>query len=196
VLEGLDRQIESCGLAHPAVRGDLGGDPRVVGRIDHHGDARVVLGRGAQQGRAADVDVLDGRGQIASRIGDRLLEGIEIHDHQVDRLDLVLAHDPVVDTAPPQDAPVDARVQRLDPTVHHLREPGVVRDLGDGDALFGQESGGPAGGEDLDTFGGQVAGEGGQTGLVGHADEGAVNGWHVGRSGSDDLKGGRRCRRR
>ena len=48
----------------------------VIVRVHHHADVGVVLGRGAQQRRAADVDVLDrvGKAAILSRHG--LLERV------------------------------------------------------------------------------------------------------------------------
>jgi hypothetical protein len=47
----------------------------------------IVLRRGAQHRRAADVDVLDRVLEAAVRIGDRRLERIEVDDDEVDRLD-------------------------------------------------------------------------------------------------------------
>ena len=79
----------------------LGGEPAVglaqlldhgvVALGSHHdADVRVVLGRRADQRRAADVDVLDDLlvGDAAARR--RALERIEVHAHQVDRRDAVL----------------------------------------------------------------------------------------------------------
>ena len=62
----------------------------VVGRIDQHRHVGMVLGRGAQHRRPADVDVLDRFviGAVGPR--DRRGERIEIDDQQVDRLDAVL----------------------------------------------------------------------------------------------------------
>jgi hypothetical protein len=45
---------------------------------------------------------------------------------------------------------MDPRVQGLDPAAHHLREAGVVGDLGDRDVLLGEQGGGAARGQDLD----------------------------------------------
>ena len=68
---------------------DLPGDFRVIRRVHDHGDAFVVLRGAAQHGRAADVDVLNRFGQRDAGFGDGLLEGIKIHDDEIDRLDLV-----------------------------------------------------------------------------------------------------------
>ncbi len=57
----------------------------VIGRIDHDGHVVVVLRRGADHRRAADVDVLDALLERAAA-RQRRLERIEIHDEQIDRL--------------------------------------------------------------------------------------------------------------
>ena len=49
------------------VLGELVEHRRVVGRVDDDGDEVVVLGRGADQRRAADVDVLDRGREVARR---------------------------------------------------------------------------------------------------------------------------------
>jgi len=83
----------------------------------------------------------------------------------------VLGHHCVVDVAPPEDAAVDLRVQGLHPAIHHLGKAGVVAHLGDGDAVFLQQSGGTAGGEDLHACLRQALGEFHHAGLVGDTDE-------------------------
>ena len=70
---------------------DLAGDFRVIRRIHHHRDALVVLRRAAQHGRPADVNVFDRVVQRDVRLGDRLLERIKVHHHEINRLDLVCA---------------------------------------------------------------------------------------------------------
>ena len=86
--------------------------------------AGVVLGGGADHGWSADVDVLD-RHLIADvRPGDRLLEGVEVHADEVDRLDAVLLkRRQVLGIVPVRQNPrVDVWVQGLDPPVHDLRK--------------------------------------------------------------------------
>ena len=56
---------------------------QVIGRIDDDGDARMVLGAGADQRRAADVDVLDASGEIRAAHR-RALERIEIDGEKID----------------------------------------------------------------------------------------------------------------
>jgi hypothetical protein len=181
VLEDLDRQVEAGGVGDgAALLGHFRQDAAVVRGIDHHGHGGMVLGGGAQQGRAADVDVLDGGCQVAAGFGHGLLEGVEVDDYQVDGLDAVIPHDLVVKAAATQDATMNQGVKGLDPARHHLREAGVVGDLGDRYLLFRQQAGGAAGGQDLDPPGRQGAGEIDQAGLVGNADESAANGLHLG----------------
>ncbi len=146
VLEGLDREREARRVADAAGGFEFVEQPRIVGGVDDDGDRGVVLGRGAHHRRAADVDVLDRILEAAIGIGDGLLERVEVDDDQVDRLDAVLAHHRVVFAAAPEDAAVDFRMQCLDAAGHHLREAGVVGNLGDLDAVVGEQPRGAAGG--------------------------------------------------
>ena len=50
----------------------------------------MILGGRANHGRPADIDILDGILECAVRLGDGLLERIEIDADKVDRLDVVL----------------------------------------------------------------------------------------------------------
>ena len=90
-------------------------------------------------------------------------------------VDAVVCHHRLVDAAPAQDAAVDLGMQGLDPAVHHFRKAGVIGDFDDGDAVFGQQLGGAAGGEDFDAQAGKGAGEIDDAGFVGNADQGAGN---------------------
>ena len=111
----------------------------VVGGLYHHGDEGVVLGGGAHERRAADVDVLDAGGEIAPR-RHRLLEGIKVDGEEVDGTDAVGRHRRLVVgvAAHGEQAAVDERVQGLDPAVHDLRETGHLGDLGGLDAGVGK----------------------------------------------------------
>ena len=151
VGEGLGGQARARGELAPApVRVELREQRAVVGRVHDHQHGGVVLGRGAQHGGSADVDVLDRLLVAAARTGDGGGEGVEVHHQQVDGRNAVLGHDGIIDAAAAEQSPVDLRVQRLDAPVHDLREAGVARDLGGGDALRREQSGGAAGGQDLD----------------------------------------------
>jgi hypothetical protein len=59
----------------------------VIGGIREHRDALVVLGGGAQQRDAADVDVLDGVRGRAAGPRDRGREGVQVADDDGDRRD-------------------------------------------------------------------------------------------------------------
>ena len=61
--------------------------PCVLVGVGHDGDVLVVLGRRPDQAGAADVDVLDRLLERDAGPGDRRLERVQVHDHQVDRLD-------------------------------------------------------------------------------------------------------------
>ncbi len=148
-----------------AIGVHLGEHGGVVGRIDHDRDAIVVLGRGADHGRAADVDILDAGVEIGAA-RDRLLERIEIDGEQVDRRDGVIGERLLMRLVPAhgEKPAMNFRMQRLDPPVHHL---GHARDLGDvghRDAGVAQQLGGP-GRNDLDPVFPQGR-EIGKTGLV------------------------------
>ena len=175
VLEGLQRQVEALGVGQAAGLQAFDHLTIVVG-VDHDGDVLVVLRRAADHGRAADIDVLDGVGQGAARLGHGGGEGVEIDRHEVDRGDAMLAHHRAVQITAAENAAVDLRVQGLDPAVHHFREASVVGDFDGGDVVFTQQLEGAAGGQDFDAEGSEFAGEVDDAGLVGHADQCAANG--------------------
>ena len=131
VGEGLGGQARARGELAPApVRVELREQRAVVGRVHDHQHGGVVLGRGAQHGGSADVDVLDRLLVAAAGTGDGGGEGVEVHHQQVDGRNAVLGHDGIIDAAAAEQSPVDLRVQRLDAPVHDLGEAGVARDLG------------------------------------------------------------------
>ncbi len=129
------------------------GEHGVVGlRLDKHGHAAVVLGRGADHRRPADVDVLDRNVGIHLAVGDRLLERVEVDADQVDRLDpLALeGRDVLGVVAAGEQRRVQPRVQRLHPPAEDLGRARELGDIGDLDPGLAQRGGGAAGGEDLD----------------------------------------------
>jgi hypothetical protein len=89
VPERLLREVEPRRRVDPALAVELLQQQRVVGGVDHHRHRREVLGRRAHHRGAADVDVLDRLGE-ARALRDLVLEGVEVHDHHVDRRDAVL----------------------------------------------------------------------------------------------------------
>ena len=102
----------------------------VVRRVDHDRHVIVVLRRRAHQCRTADVDILDAVGKRRI-LQERLLERIEIHHHEVDRLDRVLAQRSLVArvVADRENAAMHFRMQRLHPAAHHLGKAGEFGDF-------------------------------------------------------------------
>jgi hypothetical protein len=212
VGEGLAGEVEAGLVAQRAGVGlQFGDDGRVVGRFGHDADAAgfvaVVLGRCADHGRAADVDVLDGVFQGAVGLGDGGLEGVEVDHHQVDARNVVLFELGQVlgQVAAGEDAAVHLGVQGLDAAVEHFGEAGVVGDVGHRQAGFAQGLGGAAGGQQLDAEGGQLAGEFDDAGFVGDAEQGlgdfhgvslvgreAARRWNDGKRGSSRWQFGLR----
>ncbi len=138
---------------------DLGQHRRVVGRIDDHRHPLVVLGRGADHRRTADVDVLD---DLVERRAarDRLAERIEVHDDQIDRVEAGLLHlGPVLGRRPPQDPAVDARVQRLHPPVEDLGRAGEVAHLAHRNPRLAERARRAARRQDLESGAGEPARE-------------------------------------
>jgi hypothetical protein len=124
------REVPAERGGEPAVRREVGEDARMVGGIDDDADRAVVLRRGTQHRRPADVDHLDDIRVHRTR-RDGALERVEVHDDEVDRVDAELRElcDMVRVRAVRQDAGVDARVERLHAPTETLREAGEVRDL-------------------------------------------------------------------
>ena len=102
----------------------------IVGGVGDDGDIGVVLGRGADHRRAADVDVLDDRRVVGAGAAD-LLERVEVDDDEIDRLDAVIVHRLGVlgVVAHAEQAAMHRRVQRLDAAVHDLGKAGELGDV-------------------------------------------------------------------
>jgi len=168
-LEGFGGEAPQRLMAQAAAaRAQLGEQSFVVGVVRDHGDAGVVLGGGADQRRAADVDVLDDdvvRHPAPSR---HLLERVEVAHHHVDGLDLVLGDRVHVlgDVTPGEDAAHEAGVHSLDTAVQHLGEAGDLFDQGDGDAAVLEQARGPPGRDELHAEVGEALGERLEVGLV------------------------------
>jgi len=134
----------------------------------------VVLGRGADHGGTADVDVLDAGVEIGA-LGDGRLERIEADDEEIDRLDVVRTHGGGVIrvVADGEQAAMDLRMQRLHPAVHHFGEAGHLGDVADGNARFRQRLAGASGRDELDSLRRQRTRELDEARLVGNGNEGA-----------------------
>src|SRR5690554_63121 len=177
VFEGLYRQVEACvvtGLAIVVV--ELFQYPAVVGSVDYDGDIVVVLGRSTDHGGAADVDVLNGGGQIAVGVGYGVFKRIQVYHHHVDGVNAVLAHDGIIGAATAQNATVDLRVQGFYPAVHHFRETGVVGHFSDRYVVFLEQAEGAASGEQLNAAFSQGTAKIDDAGFITHADQGATDG--------------------
>src|SRR5690554_31536 len=177
VFEGLYRQVEACVVAELAIVAvELFQHPAVVGSVDYDGDIVVVLGRSTDHGGAADVDVLNGGGQIAIRIGHGVFKRVQVHHHHVDGVNAVLAHDGIIGTATAQNATVDLRVQGFYPAVHHFRETGVVGHFSDRYVVFLEQAECAASGEQLNAAFSQGTAKIDDAGFITHADQGATDG--------------------
>ena len=103
-------------------------NPAVVGRVADHGDGGEVLRCRAKHGGTANVDVFEGVGEGGFGVGDGLLEGVEVGDDNVYRVDVVAGQFFQVGriVAPGEEAAVDAGMQGLDAAFQNLREAGDV----------------------------------------------------------------------
>ena len=174
MLKHLDRQAEiGCGGDSPAAGLHLIQYNSVVRGINQYRHIGIVLGRRAQHGRSADIDVLDGILQAAALPGHRGLERVEVDDHHIDILYAMFQHlgHMLRVGAHAQQAPVHFGVQGLDPAVQHLGETGEFRDVLDGQAGLAQQFCGAAGGEDLHAVTRQRFGKFNNSALVRNADQ-------------------------
>ena len=103
----------------------------VVGDAGVDGDILEVLGRGANHRGTPDVDVFDQMAEGDAGLRGGLFEGVEIHDHHVDRLNAVCGDGCFVlgVAADVEQAPMDEGMQSLDPAVENLGEARQVADV-------------------------------------------------------------------
>jgi hypothetical protein len=161
------------GPGQPAARGagqepggpELAQHAGVVGRVHHHADVGVVLGRRPHHGGPAHVDHLD-RGLRAERVevADDEVDGVDALSFQVGQ---VLGLGTVG-----EDAAVDPGVQGLHPPAQHLGSAGDGLHLQVGDARLGECAGRAPARDQLVAEGHEAPGEGVQAGLVVHREEG------------------------
>jgi hypothetical protein len=179
--------VHFCGQLPPQLqRGvaaglDLLGDRGVVGRVHNHRHAVVIFRRASQHRRPADVNVLNGVVQRDVRFGDRGLERVEIHHHEINGCDVVVLHGCfVLRVAPDVKQPaVDFRVQRLHPAIEHFRETGVLADVLYREARLPQGFSRSAGRNEFHPDGGQGLSERDQPVLVRNRQQCARNLHHV-----------------
>ena len=136
-----------------------------------------VLGRRANHGRAADVDVFDQVTEGDAGLRGGFLKRIEVHDHHVDGLDAVRGDSSLMlgVAADEEQSAMYAGMQRLYAPVQHLREAGQVADVFHRETGFAQSFRGSAGGDQLHSKTRQHLGELHQAGLVRDADQGPLN---------------------
>ena len=151
------------------ARAELLEDGLVAVRRRHDRDARVVLRRGPDHRRAADVDLLD---ELVERDPGPLgggRERVEVDDNQLERRDRggeELAA--MVRQAPIGKHPgVNPRVERLDAAVEHLREAGHGGHVGDRQPGVAERSSGAARRDELEPERDETAAELDEPGLVG-----------------------------
>jgi hypothetical protein len=124
----------------------------------------VVLRRRPHHGRTTDVDEFDARVR---------LERVEVHHHQVDRLDAMGRH--VGDVGGfrriGQQATMNPRVQRDHPVVEDGGKSGEVGHVSDRDASGGNRGGRATAAENAPPGGMQPNGQIGDTGLVEHGEQ-------------------------
>ena len=137
----------------------------------------MVLRGSANHGGATNVDLLDD-GVLTGTGSNGLNEGVQVHNHQVERLNVQLFEgvDVLLLAAVSQNTGVDARVQGLHAAFEALGETGHFGHLGDGYACCRDGRCGGAGGDQRDASLVQAAGELLQTGLVVDGNEGAAQG--------------------
>ena len=153
---------------------------RVVGRRHDDEDVREVLGGGAHQARAADVDLLDQRRRTASSgFGGGLDERVEVDDDEVDQGDAVLRrrrrdrrHRPRRARMPPWTSgcsvftrPSIISGKPVTSEIADDRQPGLLRARGRA-----------AGRHELEAARGKPAGKLDETGLIGNAQKGSGHG--------------------
>ena len=172
-VKGGHGKRKACFPAHLAIGVQFGQYLGVLRRIGQHRHVVPVLGRAAHHRRPADVDVLDRVLQRAASLCHRGLEGIQVNDQQIDRLDAVRFQRAHMrrQIAPRQQPAMYARVQGLDPAIQHFGEPGQIGHFRYRNAIRGQQAGGAAGGENLRPQGLQRGGEFNDAGLVGNRNE-------------------------
>src|SRR5262249_25675980 len=105
----------------------------------------------ANHRRPADVDLLDCLFSSDSFTPDRFGKRIEINHHHIDGFDMVLLHcgNMLWIVSQRKQAPMNARMQCLNSSIHHLRETGDVGNVSDSDAGCSQSLCSTTGTDDL-----------------------------------------------
>ena len=175
--ENFSRKLEPRGQRGFAGAFDFGCDAFEIARVRDHSYAFEILRGGAQHRGTADINVLDQLfGGEASFRGCRF-EGIQIHDHKIDRCDAMFRGLLLVFrvAAAEEQAAVDFGVQGFHAAAEHFGPAGEIGNVAHGDAGFAQELGGSAGGENFDLQRGEPLGKFHDSGFVEDTDERALH---------------------
>ena len=166
---GLRRKL-AAGFRH------LFGDGGVIGGRSDDRHVLKILGRRADHRRPADINVFDQFFKVHAGLGRGLLKRVKIDDHHVDRLDAVLGHGGAVRGvfAAMQNSAVDFGMQRLHPPIEHFGKAGELGNVFHLNPASRSSLAVPPV-EISSTPMRQLAGKVGQSGLIGDAENGALN---------------------
>ncbi len=133
----------------------------------------MVLGRGPQQSRPADIDILNGFLQAGLLPGNGFLEGVEVDADDLDRNDAVFLQFLVMAclVQPGQDSAVDLGVEGFHPAAQDLREARHLANALNRKARLFQHLLGSPGGQDLKTQALELSGQLHNAALVRNADQ-------------------------
>ncbi len=188
VAEHLPGEIKAGGLGYRAiVRSHFRNDRVVPVGVDDDSLVFEVLCRRAEHCWPADVDLLNCIVECYARLGYRLLEGVEVHHHHVDRFDIQLFQlfHVLSIVGNSQQTGMNLRMQGLDPAIENLRKPGNVGNRTDGNPFPLQCGAGSSGRDNLDIHGTQRLCKFGETAFVRNTDERAA---YVRQAGSFSLQ--------
>jgi hypothetical protein len=173
LLEDRQRERAPGYQGRPASLPELLDEAGVLLGRGEHGHVGMVLGCPADQAGAADVDVLDRLLEADAGLRDCGLEGVKVHDNQVDGVDpLGFEGEEVArHVATGQDAAVELGVEGLEPAAEDLGLAGVARDFRDLKPGLDQGRPGPAAGQQVDPSIGEGPGQVDQPSLVRHAQQ-------------------------
>ena len=136
-----------------------------------------ILSGGADHGRSADIDILNQVIEGDVGIGGGFFEGIQIHHDHVDGLNAVLGDGGGVSGifAAMQNAAMHLGMQSFDAAIEHLGEAGELGNIFDRNPRIAQQLSRASGGNEFDAEAGELAGEVDQSGLIGDAENGALD---------------------
>jgi hypothetical protein len=120
--------------------------------LNYYGNALPILRRRANHCRSTDIDLFDCLRLRHVLAHDGLLERVKIHDHHIDRFNVVLGHcGHVLGIIPQcQEGAVDSRMQSLDTAIHHLRKASDLGYIAYFDAGFAESLCGSSRADDFD----------------------------------------------